>query len=135
MAKPELGTKRADPEDGRKFYDLGKDPIVSPYTGKSYPKSFFDPPASEPSRRAPASSRLVHREKQPDTDDDETGDDEDDIASLEDGSGSGTPKRRSGSAKDDQDEDREFDNDKVLARDDDDDEDMSDIVGRRHEDD
>lgn len=42
MAKPELGTKRVCPETGRKFYDLNKDPIVSPYTGKTYPLSFFD---------------------------------------------------------------------------------------------
>jgi|SRR5690606_17383021 uncharacterized protein (TIGR02300 family) len=42
MAKPELGTKRVDPDTGRKFYDLNKDPIVSPYTGKSYPRSFFE---------------------------------------------------------------------------------------------
>jgi len=42
VAKPELGTKRIDPETGRKFYDLNKDPIVSPYTGKSYPRSFFE---------------------------------------------------------------------------------------------
>jgi len=42
VAKPELGTKRIDPETGRKFYDLNKDPIVSPYTGKTYPRSFFE---------------------------------------------------------------------------------------------
>lgn len=42
MAKPELGTKRIDPETGQKFYDLNKDPIVSPYTGKSYPRSYFE---------------------------------------------------------------------------------------------
>lgn len=42
MAKPELGTKRICPETGRKFYDLNKDPIVSPYTGVSYPRSYFD---------------------------------------------------------------------------------------------
>ncbi|TIM60673.1 MAG: TIGR02300 family protein, partial [Mesorhizobium sp.] len=24
------------------FYDLNKDPIVSPYTGKSYPRSYFE---------------------------------------------------------------------------------------------
>ena len=41
MAKAELGTKRTDPETGKKFYDLNKDPVVSPYTGKSYPLSFF----------------------------------------------------------------------------------------------
>lgn len=42
MAKAELGTKRIDPETGRKFYDLNRDPIVSPYTGKSYPRSYFE---------------------------------------------------------------------------------------------
>jgi uncharacterized protein (TIGR02300 family) len=42
VAKTDLGSKRIDPETGRKFYDLNKDPIVSPYTGKSYPRSFFE---------------------------------------------------------------------------------------------
>ena len=42
MAKTELGIKRIDPETGRKFYDLNKDPIVSPYTGKTYPRSYFE---------------------------------------------------------------------------------------------
>ena len=42
MAKPDLGTKRICPETGRKFYDLNKDPVVSPYTGHSYPRSYFD---------------------------------------------------------------------------------------------
>lgn len=36
------GTKREDPETGKKFYDLNKDPVVSPYTGKSYPRSYFE---------------------------------------------------------------------------------------------
>ncbi|WP_029077160.1 TIGR02300 family protein [Kaistia adipata] len=42
MAKAELGTKRVDPETGKKFYDLNKDPIVSPFTGISYPRSYFE---------------------------------------------------------------------------------------------
>ena len=46
MSKAELGTKRIDPETGKKFYDLNKDPVVSPYTGKSYPLSYFDSTAS-----------------------------------------------------------------------------------------
>ena len=37
MAKSELGTKRVCPDTGRKFYDLGKTPVVSPYTGKIVP--------------------------------------------------------------------------------------------------
>jgi uncharacterized protein (TIGR02300 family) len=42
VAKPDLGTKRIDPETGKKFYDLNRDPIVSPYTGKSFPRSYFE---------------------------------------------------------------------------------------------
>ncbi|HEX4296510.1 MAG TPA: TIGR02300 family protein [Devosia sp.] len=42
MAKDIRGTKREDPETGKKFYDLNRDPIVSPYTGKSYPRSYFE---------------------------------------------------------------------------------------------
>lgn len=37
MAKPELGTKRVCPYTGRKFYDLNKTPVISPYTGKVVP--------------------------------------------------------------------------------------------------
>lgn len=48
MAKPELGTKRICPETGRKFYDLNKDPIISPYTGRSYPRSYFEGGAEAP---------------------------------------------------------------------------------------
>lgn len=42
MARPELGTKRTCPETGRKFYDLDRDPVVSPYTGIAYPRSAFE---------------------------------------------------------------------------------------------
>jgi uncharacterized protein (TIGR02300 family) len=45
VAKPELGTKRVCPTTGRKFYDLNKDPIVSPYTGQAFPRSMFEPQA------------------------------------------------------------------------------------------
>ncbi len=34
MPKEEWGVKRICPSTGRRFYDLGKDPIVSPYTGE-----------------------------------------------------------------------------------------------------
>jgi uncharacterized protein (TIGR02300 family) len=33
MPKEEWGTKRLCPETGKRFYDLNKQPIVSPYTG------------------------------------------------------------------------------------------------------
>ena len=34
MIKDKLGKKRVCPTTGKKFYDLNKDPIVSPYTGE-----------------------------------------------------------------------------------------------------
>lgn len=37
VAKPELGTKRICPVTGRKFYDLNKSPVISPYTGEVVP--------------------------------------------------------------------------------------------------
>ncbi len=37
MARPELGTKQICPTTGRKFYDLGRNPIVSPYSGEIVP--------------------------------------------------------------------------------------------------
>ncbi len=49
MARPELGTKRVCPTTGRKFYDLNKDPITSPYSGESWPRSAFEPLAKSAS--------------------------------------------------------------------------------------
>src|SRR3569623_1473434 len=37
VATSELGTKRVCSDTGRKFYDLNKTPVVSPYTGKIVP--------------------------------------------------------------------------------------------------
>ncbi|MDJ0821611.1 MAG: TIGR02300 family protein [Paracoccaceae bacterium] len=34
MPKEEWGTKRVCPTTGKRFYDLNRDPIVSPYTGE-----------------------------------------------------------------------------------------------------
>ena len=53
MAKTELGTKRICPETGRKFYDLGKTPVISPYTGKVVPIVVPTPSRSRPEPAAP----------------------------------------------------------------------------------
>lgn len=42
MAKAELGTKRTCPDTGKKFYDLNRNPVVSPYTNKAWPLSYFE---------------------------------------------------------------------------------------------
>jgi uncharacterized protein (TIGR02300 family) len=34
MPKEEWGTKRLCPTTGKRFYDLGRSPVVSPYTGE-----------------------------------------------------------------------------------------------------
>lgn len=34
MPKAEWGTKRICPTTGKRFYDLGRTPIISPYTGE-----------------------------------------------------------------------------------------------------
>jgi uncharacterized protein (TIGR02300 family) len=60
VAKTELGIKRVCPETGRKFYDLGKTPVISPYTGKVVPivvpvqsRSRPEPATPAPARPAP----------------------------------------------------------------------------------
>ena len=83
MANQDRGTKREDPETGKKFYDLNRDPIVSPYTGKSYPRSYFEQSAT--------SSRKAGRDED-ETEDEEveveevsaTPDSEPEVISLED---------------------------------------------------
>ncbi|MCS6762007.1 MAG: TIGR02300 family protein [Candidatus Devosia symbiotica] len=58
MASSDRGTKRTDPDTGKKFYDLNLDPIVSPYTGKSYPRSYFEQ-ATVTSKAAPVKAKLI----------------------------------------------------------------------------
>ena len=58
MAKSDLGTKRVCPDTGRKFYDLNKTPVISPYTGKVVPIAAPTPARTRPepvaARSAPA---------------------------------------------------------------------------------
>ena len=44
MAKTDLGTKRICPTTGKKFYDLNKSPVISPYTGEVVPIAPVAPP-------------------------------------------------------------------------------------------
>lgn len=102
MAKQQdRGTKREDPETGKKFYDLNKDPIVSPYTGKSYPRSYFEQLAPVSSRKAAAAAAEPEEEEEveveevvepdapvivslEDADAEEAGEEEEAIAEVED---------------------------------------------------
>jgi len=44
VAKSDLGTKRICPTTGKKFYDLNKTPVISPYTGEVVPIAPVTPP-------------------------------------------------------------------------------------------
>src|SRR5688500_5688995 len=76
MASSERGTKRTDPDTGKKFYDLNMDPIVSPYTGKSYPRSYFEQVLV--SKASPVTARKVDSE-----DEDEVEEEVEDVAAPE----------------------------------------------------
>lgn len=133
MAKPELGTKRVCPETGRKFYDLNKDPIISPYTGKSYPLSFFDDTKSEiieTKAKAPEPVEEVEEEEKPeaeaegaevvsleDADEDADGDEDKNLPDLGDNTDDEV-------LEDDSEEDDTF----LPDDDDDDDDDVAGIV-------
>ncbi|MEP9351811.1 TIGR02300 family protein [Xanthobacter sp. KR7-225] len=123
MAKPELGTKRICPVTGRKFYDLNKDPVVSPFTGESYPRSYF-----EPAVRGRAEPRSVAEEP-------EAEEAEAEVISLEeaDEEAAGPTVATTGEEVDDDIE--AADDDTFLEEDEDDGDDVSDLIGEGLEDD
>ena len=55
MAKSEFGTKRICPTTGKKFYDLNKNPVISPYTGEVVPIAPVAPVRTRGDTRAAAS--------------------------------------------------------------------------------
>jgi len=122
VAKPELGTKRIDPETGRKFYDLNKDPIVSPYTGKSYPRSYFET----------ESDNAIEEEEEVETKelDEEEADTE--TVSLEEADEEASGKSDDTVDLGDDDEEVDLgdeDDDTFLEEEEEDDDDVSDIIG------
>ena len=130
MAKAELGTKRIDPETGRKFYDLNKDPIVSPYTGKSYPRSYFET----------GSSKVIEEDEEVAEKEVDGEDDAPEIVTLEDaddeakGAVSDLPDL--GDSEDDDDVDLDDDDDETFLPDEEEeDDDVADIIGVGGEDD
>lgn len=100
MAEEAWGVKRVCPETGQRFYDLNKEPIVSPYTGTEYELSFFSNDKSKTSMTDKADKANVAKATEDDlTDeadvldddlnnvdfgDDVLDDDDDDTVPLED---------------------------------------------------
>jgi len=62
VAKTDLGTKRVCPDTGRKFYDLNKTPVISPYTGKIVPIAAPTPTRARPEPVAPVRPAPVQAE-------------------------------------------------------------------------
>jgi uncharacterized protein (TIGR02300 family) len=127
VAKAELGTKRTDPDTGKKFYDLNRDPVVSPYSGKSWPLSFFEENTAQMKMEQAEEEEV----QEVDTENQEVelvaSDDSDDAASGDD-----VPDDIG-----DDDVELEADDDDTFleADEDDDDDDMSGIIGVTGDDD
>lgn len=125
MAKAELGTKRTDPDNGKKFYDLNRDPVVSPYTGKSWPLSYFE--------ETSAAKEIPEEEEVAEVDTENT---EVELVSLEDADEAATADEIPDDIGDDDVEIGDDDDDTFLEADEDeDDDDMSDIIGVNGDDD
>ena len=131
MAKTELGTKRVCPETGRKFYDLGKTPVISPYTGKVVPivvpvqsrsrpaESATPAPAARPAPAAEVESIVP-----------ETADAE--FVSLEDAEAEQTGKKNADGtpvAEDEVEADESLDDAAFIEEQDEGDPDVTDIIG------
>jgi uncharacterized protein (TIGR02300 family) len=56
VAKSDLGTKRICPTTGKKFYDLNKTPVISPYTGEVVPIAPVAPVRTRSESRASAAA-------------------------------------------------------------------------------
>ena len=130
MASSDRGTKRTDPETGKKFYDLNNDPIVSPYTGKSYPRSYFETVlAGKPS---PALARKVDDEEE--TEEEEEAEDVAavEIVSLEDADAEESGEEEIPDTEDvdvEVDEELADDEEDVFLEEEDDDDDLAFDVG------
>ena len=122
MAKPELGTKRVCPVTGRKFYDLGKDPIVSPYTGQAYPRAMFEPQA-----KAAAASKPEADEE----DETEAADGAVELVSLDEADAEASEKEAVVTSEDDievEDVGGDDEDDTFLEEDEEGDDDVSDLI-------
>lgn len=121
MAKPELGTKRIDPETGKKFYDLNKDPVVSPYTGKSYPLSFFEETSA---------AKVMEKAEEEEVAEVDTESTEVELVSLEEADDEAAGGEEIPDLGDDDVDLGDDDDDTFLEQDEDeDDDDMADLIG------
>lgn len=128
MAKSELGTKRICPTTGKKFYDLNKNPVISPYTGEVVP---ITPIAVGRASRADAARAAAAADTTPEPAENE------ELVSLEEADAeenSGKVKAAVPESEDDIEidetiEDDDDDDSTFIADEEEGDEDVTDIIG------
>jgi uncharacterized protein (TIGR02300 family) len=123
VAKAELGTC---PDTGKKFYDLNKDPIVSPYTGKSWPLSYFEETSV---------ASIMEKAEEEEIAEVDTENTEVELVSLEDADDNGGGDDLPDIGDDDVELDDDDDDTFLEADEDDDDDDVTGIIGVTGDDD
>ena len=129
MAKSEFGTKRICPTTGKKFYDLNKNPVISPYTGEVVPIAPVEPPRyrGAAARAAPVPKAEVAPEPM----------EAEELVSLEEADAeedTGKVKAVVPESEDDidetiEDDDRDDEDSTIIADEEEGDEDVTDIIG------
>ena len=126
VAKADLGIKRICPTTGKKFYDLNKTPVISPYTGEVVPIA----PIPVTRGRADARANAPGAAEGADTED------KMDVVSLEEADAeenTGKVKARLPESEDDieieDDIDDDDDDSTFIADEEEEDEDVTDIIG------
>ena len=129
MAKSEFGTKRVCPTTGKKFYDLNKNPVISPYTGEVVPIAPVEPPRyrSGAVRATPVPKAEVAPEPM----------EAEELVSLEEADAeedTGKVKAVVPESEDDidetiEDDDRDDEDSTIIADEEEGDEDVADIIG------
>lgn len=126
MDKSELGTKRICPTTGKKFYDLNKTPVISPYTGEVVPIAPIAPPRGRGDAASRAAAAAATSEAS-ETDNEE-------LVSLEEADAEENTGKKAAilETEDDIEVDESLDDDDdstFIADDEEGDEDMTDIIG------
>jgi len=129
VAKSEFGTKRICLTTGKKFYDLNKNPVISPYTGEVVPIAPVEPPRyrSGAARAAPVPKAEVAPEPM----------EAEELVSLEEADAeedTGKVKAVVPESEDDidetiEDDDRDDEDSTIIADEEEGDEDVADIIG------
>ncbi|GEP08118.1 TIGR02300 family protein [Methylobacterium oxalidis] len=129
MARPDVGTKRICPTTGKKFYDLNKSPVISPYSGEVVPTSVS-------TSFARGGTPVVARKEAPVDDEEET--DGPELVSLDEVEAEEADKDTDTDAEGDDGPDVDHDGDRVEDDTlvvDEDDEDTSDLIEVNDDDD